>query len=465
MDAPLVETSSPGAASLRTWPGVVAALVAGLAFLALASRGSFRFGQSAYPHHVLIADAWLHGQLHVREEVLAERAGAFQRELRARVEASRAARGQTLADAEWERIRARNRPPVLHDWSVVDGKHYGYFSPLPAALLVPLVALFGLGASDVLVSCLLGAGTVFLAYDLLRQAARRGAFALETRAGVALALVLGLGTVHLYLTVVAHVWFLSQVVACFFLTLALTSVLRAERGVGWAAAAGAALGASFLARKSELATLPFFVWALWSASRSFGPAWRRELVQRALAFGLPLAAAALAQLAFNHARFGAWLEDGLRYQLESGANPRFIADYRAHGVFSLHWVPRNLWHYLANPFPVKRPDGAWSFDPDGNSLFLVTPALFLVLPALRARANLVRAAWLACACSMVVLLTFFGTGWYGFGNRYLLDLLPLALLLIAAGMRGRLTVLALLLCTASAAVNAWGLYRFVQEVG
>jgi hypothetical protein len=303
---------------------------------------------------------------------------------------------------------------------------------------------------------------VLLAYLTLREAQRRGFLALTSSAGAALALLLGLGTVHLYLTVVAHVWFLTQVVAAFFLTLALWCVLRADLGARWALAAGAALGASFLARKSELATLPFFAWALVAASRAGS---RPPPARLALAFGLPLALAGAGMLAFNFARFGHVLEDGLRQQLESGANPRFMADYRAHGMFSLHWVPRNLWHYLANPLLRRLPDGTLTFDPDGNSLFLVTPALVYLFPALRARGGLVRAAWVACACSLAALLTFVGTGWFGFGNRYLLDLLPLALLLVAAGMRGRLTRVAAALIAASVAVNAWGLYRFVQEAG
>ena len=461
MNAPAVESSSHAAPErLPVGRGLAAALVAALVYLALASHGTFRFGLSTYPHHVLIADAWLHGQLHVRDEVLHERADAFYRELREEVERARAARGETLGDADWNRILERNRAPVLHDWSVVDGKHYGWFGPAPAALLVPFVAVFGLEASDVLLSCLLGAGTVLLTYLVLREVERRGFLALTPSAAVALALLVGFGTVHLYLTVLAHVWFLSQVTATFFLTLALVCALRADLGRRWALAAGAALGASYLARPSELATLPFFVWALWSAGAD-----ARERVRLALAFGTPLALALGGMAAFNLARFGNALEDGLRYQLASGANPRFIADYRAHGVFSLHWVPRNLWHYFANPLLRRLPDGALSFDPDGNSLFLVTPAFLYLFPALRARGGLVRSAWVACACSMSVLLFFFGTGWFGFGNRYLLDLVPLALILVAAGMRGRLTRVSVALIVLSVAVNAWGLYRFTLEAG
>ena len=61
------EQEGPG---LPLWPGLVVAGVVLLVYTALASHGSFRFGPSNYPHHLLIADAWLHGQLSVRDELL-----------------------------------------------------------------------------------------------------------------------------------------------------------------------------------------------------------------------------------------------------------------------------------------------------------------------------------------------------------------------------------------------------------
>jgi hypothetical protein len=60
----------------------------------------------------------------------------------------------------------------------------------------------------------------------------------------------------------------------------------------------------------------------------------------------------------------------------------------------------------------------------------------------------------------MMLLLFMGTGWYQFGNRYLLDLMPLAILLIATGMEGRLTFMSAILIILSIVANAWGTYRF-----
>jgi hypothetical protein len=107
--------------------------------------------------------------------------------------------------------------------------------------------------------------------------------------------------------------------------------------------------------------------------------------------------------------------------------------------------------------------GAITFDPFGNSMFLVTPALLYVFRAHRRRSWLTIGAWSGTATCLALLLCFMGTGWYNFGNRYLLDLMPLAILLIATGMQGRLTRVSVCLITLSVLVNAWGTYRFCVE--
>jgi hypothetical protein len=62
-------------------------------------------------------------------------------------------------------------------------------------------------------------------------------------------------------------------------------------------------------------------------------------------------------------------------------------------------------------------------------------------------------------------MVFHGTGWYQFGQRYLLDIMPFLLLLVAFGMRGRLSRVSIALVLLSLATNAWGTYRFLVEQG
>jgi hypothetical protein len=104
--------------------------------------------------------------------------------------------------------------------------------------------------------------------------------------------------------------------------------------------------------------------------------------------------------------------------------------------------------------------GQFGFDADGNSMFLVMPALWLAVPSHR-RANwLTIGAWVGCGACLSMLLCYFATGRVSFGNRQLLDLLPLAMLLVAAGMNGKLTYASRALILLSLAINAWGAYVY-----
>jgi hypothetical protein len=376
------------------------------------------------------------------------------------------AQGRQLTEEEWRRIRPTLKTPLMHDWSVVDGKYYGYWGPTTAALLLPYVAVAGVEASDRLAGAVWGTLGAFFVYLMLREAGRRHVVPVTPAAAAMLVVLFGLGTVHFYLAVSGQVWFLSQVVAALFLTLAMWTVLRADRAWWWAALSGAAFGLCVLARSSELTTAPFFLFALVATVGGVGATRRRALTRLALAFAIPLAGAGAMQLWYNQARFGSPFEDGVRTQLASGANPRFKRDYDEHGMFSFAYVPRNAYYYFVNPMLRRHPStGAITFDPFGNSVFLISPALLYVLRSWRRRNTFVVGTWAGVVGCLATLLCFFGTGWYNFGNRYLLDLMPLAILLVAAGMGGRLTRVSMLLIGLSILANAWGTYRFGMEQG
>jgi hypothetical protein len=445
------------------WPGLVTAALVGLVYLLVGSGGTFRFRPSPYSHHVLVADAWLHGQLHVRQEIIDARNAEFYRNYRAALEGKVRAQGLQLTESQWEELKARLKPPSAHDLFVTDGKYYGVWGPMVPLLLLPYVALAGLQASDILIDNLFGMVDVFLVYLMLRQAHQAGFVRLTTAICVALALLLGLGTVHFYLAVLGQVWFLSQIVATCFSIMAIWFVLRSTRGTGWAVASGAALGAAYLSRSSVLLTAPFFYGAILAIQQPRDARSWRHAVRDAAAFSLPLIVAGAVSLAFNYARFGNAFDSGSN--VLTGGNPRFRQEYLQYGLFSLHYLPRNLYYYFLNPTLRRLPGtGAVTFDPYGNSVFLVTPALLYAFGSLRPRNGLALSAWAGVATWMAALLLFQFTGWYAFGSRYTLDVMPLALLLVARGLNGRLSRVALVLIGLSVAVNAWGTYRCSLEL-
>ncbi len=97
------------------------------------------------------------------------------------------------------------------------------FPPLPALLLMPFVAIFGLATDSQLVGVVIGAINVGLAWRLSARLTR-------SRAAAALAtMFFAFGTVHWYASMLSTTWFLAHVVAITFVLLGITLAIDAER--------------------------------------------------------------------------------------------------------------------------------------------------------------------------------------------------------------------------------------------
>ena len=136
-----------------------------------AQRGSIT-GVSTAPYFNYLADAFLHGQLSL----------------------------YTL-------------PPNLHDLALFNGQYYMYWPPFPAVVLLPFIALFGVGFSDVLFTLGVGALNVFLVALTLRVLDRKGILPLDPEQRGLMTIFFAFGTVHLFLASLGNVWFTSQVIA------------------------------------------------------------------------------------------------------------------------------------------------------------------------------------------------------------------------------------------------------------
>ena len=97
------------------------------------------------------------------------------------------------------------------------------FPPLPALVLLPFVALFGLDTNGAMVAVGLGALNVGLCWRMLQRVTdRRDAAFLGT-------VFYGFGTVAWYAAMLGSTWFLAHVVASTFLFLGITAALDGER--------------------------------------------------------------------------------------------------------------------------------------------------------------------------------------------------------------------------------------------
>lgn len=172
-------------------------------------------------------------------------------------------------------------------------------------------------------------------------------------------------------------------------------------------------------------------------ARSRGLSWRPGIAAR---MGLVVAFALGVPMGLNWLKFDNPLESGYMLVYEGRHVDLFAKDARAHGIFSTHYISRNL-YYMNVGFPkLERIEQegrrVWYFSTKlwGAGIWWTTPFLFFVFFDLRRiLSDPQRRMLLAAAClAYIGLLVYHSTGYKQRGyNRYSLDYLP-ALFVLAA---------------------------------
>ena len=382
------------------------------------------------------------------------------------------------------------------------------FPPLPALVLLPFVAAFGMAADDQLVFTALAAVDVAICWWML------GRLRLDLAVRLTTAVFFAFGTVFWYAAQLATTWYQAHIVAVGLTMLAVGLAIRADPaaaddepgfddpGVPAPAdapadgslgerlrldprqvVAGLLFGLAATARLTVIVAAPFFM--LVGAG---GGGWRRSWsagVGALVPVGL--------LLAYNVTTTGHLLHPAYDYlyRLET-ASYTALGYHPDWSVEDPRYLPQNAAiMFLTGPdlFPSQRPDSLGVnddpvctapdserglFDPScplavprdvGMSVLLTSPAYLLLLPALRryGRSRLVTGAALATLVVVIVNLMHFSQGWVQFGYRFSLDAAPFALVLVALGLQSLVDAgrrwampVAVGLVLVSIAVNAWG---------
>lgn len=320
--------------------------------------------------------------------------------------------------------------PLAGGWAVP-------FPPAPALTYLPVVAIMGSRpfSAELSVSvmpALLGGASVSLVYVLLRGRLQLDivpalwltvAFATTTWWWVA-----GMGGTHHY----------AQVCAVFFLLIALLLAL----GQRWPMVAGLFFALAVASRLPTGFALPVFLYL-------FRDRWRWAWF---LAGAAPVAAAVAV---YNAARFGSVFDFGYA-RIPSGATGVVTDEpwYRS-GLENPIYIPRGLWAMLmagpsldwTNP-PYVRPNIL------GTSLLLTAPFL---LWAFAARGRL--AVWCGIGAAGIILVDLMhgNPGFAQFGYRFILDAVPVLLVLIGLAIRGGVSVPFRAAVLAGTAFSAYGI--------
>ena len=364
-------------------------------------------------HFILLADGWLHGHLYVVGPL-----------------------------------------PQLSDFTFYKGHWYVAFPPLPAVLMLPLVAIFHLSYQTIITlafSVGMGVLNIWLMQQVLLRLVRRGALSKHFATTAWLLVFFALGTELLYTTMKGSVWFVAHVVATTFVLLYIHEMLGKQRA--WLAALF--LGLASLSRSTTLFAFPFFL--LWT----FAQERKRPLLllRQWVSFGSVLAVVLAAMLLYNYARFGSLFNFGYSGM---NVNPLVGDSLHGYGQFSIHFLAVNARFMLLEPPKFIKVFPYVTFNPYGTSIFLTMPALFFAFLGFRKRTQRWLAASLLAGCVLPVaaVLLYFNTGWYQFGYRFALDFLPFLFLLAALGIAERLRWPTKTLIAFSVLLNVWGYIVF-----
>jgi len=407
-------------------------------------------------HFILLADGWLHGHLDVE-----------------------------------------GTPPQLADFTQYHGHWYVAFPPLPAILLLPIVAIFHLSYQSLItLSFSIGMGVIniWLMRQVLLRFVQKQAPETQFVTVAWLLVFFAIGTELLYATMQGNVWYIAHVVATTFVLLYISETLGKQRA--WLA--GIFLGLASLSRSTTLFTFPFFlVWTFAQAKQAMPvgtdlsrpgsnpppkgrdksvPTRNRPsqentsesvplrvpwllLARQWVIFGSVLAVFLVGMLLYNYARFGSLLDFGYN---NMHVDPLVRGGLHKYRQFSIHFLRTNFRFMLLEPPKFLQKFPYVTFSPFGTSIFLTMPALFLAFLGFRRREQRWLAVALLAACILpaLLLLLYFNTGWYQFGYRFALDFLPFLFLLAALGMKERPTWGTKLLIILSVLINVWGYIVF-----
>ena len=448
-----------------TWLAGLLLVLGALALFALSNP----VHHNVYNHFVWQADAFLHGRAWIPYPVYP-------------------------GDPMPENWYLQDVYPLIGAEGAFDGRALLPFPPLPAVVLLPFVALWGLTTDQEAVALALGAAGVGFAWWML------GGLHLRTTVRALAVGVMATGTAWWWAVAVGSTWYLAHLVATDLALLAVGVALRHDPAAAvpepirlgrlraaawpldrWQVLAGFLLGLAVTARLPLILAAPFLLLV------GGGGAPLRRLVSAGVGGVGPVAVL----LAYTFLTTGSLIHPGYDYQyrLEVAGYPA-LGYNAAWSVEDPRYIPHNL-GIMFGTYPAVAPDvlpntlGIYEdvracgqpdarrslFDKDcplavpidlGTSLPLSAPGLFLALLAFRSRGRSRLAIGAALAVVMIATfnLAHFSQGWVQWGYRFSLDFLPFLLPLVSLGAArqgdGRPRLLAFVLLVAGALVNLWG---------
>jgi hypothetical protein len=320
-----------------------------------------------------------------------------------------------------------------------DGRYYIIEAPMPAILLLPAVALFGLQTNQTLLAMVLAGVAVGAAWTLGER------FGLTLGRNAWICVFLLAGTDLLWCAMLGDVWFIAHVSSVAFTMLGLAELAGKRRPALVALWAVCAVESRF----SMIAVLPVYAYLLLTEPErplALSPQWRR----RAIASLAVLIPAAALWTWYNFARWGTPGDLGYTawYHQDSAGLP-------SGSPFRFQYLPNQLWSFFVQ-WPQWQPAFPYLIPTMlGTALQWTSPALILAFLA-RAPVRWTVALWVAAILTALPNFLYYVNGYDQFGMRHALDFEPFLVALMMLAVRDRFPQWGRALVAYSAAVGVWG---------
>ncbi|TMB67408.1 MAG: zinc ribbon domain-containing protein [Chloroflexi bacterium] len=397
---------------------------------------------------------------------------------------------EALNHGSFDLRKAGIAPETHPDLLTKDGHVYLPYQPMPGVMLMPFVAIWGQGSTQITFSMLLGAVNVVVFWYILRL------LGVSRETKLLLLPFFAFGTAHFYSASEGTLWFYNHVTALFFVQLALVFLLRRDSPV----LPAIFLGLAALSRQPTVLAVPAFLYIMIEQrrlgffddvhplemvtslvrgemsrlGRLFGQV--IDVIREALSDNRILSTVAIVvavlvpfgiiSLWYNAVRFDGIFDTGLG-EIYDKYNGVAYTQYLAAGGAERfgQFDPRNIPIHIYTIFlqaPVFTNDPTMIRPSEFGMSILLTSSPFVYGALVKRRDPLKVACWIALVLVPIPTLMYYSGGWVQFGYRYLMDYLPFIMILTAFGFEDnrspRSFRLKVALIVLSIAIGFWGRY-------
>lgn len=357
------------------------------------------------------------------------------------------------------------KPVVVSDLSVFNGKWYPYWGPLPALLLIPSQLVLHRYVPAAYLSMLFAGLNMCLAYLIftrMRKEYFTAALSVATR--LFLVVFLAFGTSHLFIATRSGTWFVAQTVSFLPIAIALFILVKKKLSPKDYFLASCFISLTLIGRYNLIAAMIFLALRILDDTIFNKESFLRiktKIVVSVVPFLVFLGIFCL----YNFVRFGNPFDFGFAYTVFDYYN---FASIKTYGMYSLHYVPMNLWRFFIElpQLTIKDNFPQLVFNQLGISIFAASPLFIAAINTINKSLFSFRSfvsriqvyLWVLVLVQIALLSPFFTTGFNQMGLRYATDFaLPLTCLAVF-GLRGKLNTLAILAIMVAVAMNIYGLF-------